>query len=141
MISSKGLTDWIKGHFDELKEAIAPLARDDIEAAHQIANIIFMFDLVDIASVNDQLLTDSLFGSIKSLLTDFENVISPDSGGQFHHDWQDVFEGHWNALASAGDKKAYLKDRLLRFRKDRIRQGEDPHLLTDVVDAFNSSQL
>jgi len=71
----KPLTDWIKAHFQELKEAIAP-GRPDAQAAYQMTNIIFMFDFVDIASLNDQLLTDNLFVNLKALLTDFQSVIT-----------------------------------------------------------------
>ena len=136
----KNLTDWIKRHFSELKEAISPGATN-AQAAHQITNIIFMFDFVDIASVNDHLLTDSLFGNIKSLLTDFESVIAPNANGHFDIDWQNIFDRRWNALATLNDKKAYLKDRLLRFRQGCIRQGEDPQKLSEVIDGLNQSQL
>ena len=136
----KKLTDWVKAHFYELKEAIAP-GVEDSQAARQITNIIFMFDFIDIASLNDQLLTDSLFVNLKSLSTDFEKVISPNIDKQFENDWQGIFDQRWNGLATLKDKKDYLKDRLLRFRKDRIRQGEDAQQLSGVIDSLNASQI
>src|SRR3989338_5258784 len=132
-------TDWIRANFSELAQALGTEG-DAVPAAKRISEIVYLFNFIDTASVRDDLMTRELNRKFQTVFDRFENVITPHDG-KFETNWPDVFDHEWNRLIDDASRRAYLKDRLGRFRKDRRDLGEPVTNVDEVIDHLSPKAL
>jgi methylase of polypeptide subunit release factors/pyrimidine deaminase RibD-like protein/beta-phosphoglucomutase-like phosphatase (HAD superfamily) len=132
-------TKWIQDHLNEFAPALS--ARTPAEAAARLTEIAYLFNVLDAASTREGLLTSRLNGEFLSFFDDFRRVITP-VDGEYKITWDGIFEKKWGRLEnmSSKAKKAYIKDRIGRFRQERRDQGESAGEVDRVIDSLATEE-
>ncbi|MBM3212344.1 methyltransferase, partial [Candidatus Poribacteria bacterium] len=132
-------TSWIRANFPLLTEAVG--CKDDSStAARRIADIIYLLNFLDAASIREGLMTSRLNSQFIKFFDDFCRVITPQDGA-FLYTWDDIFSARWDNFKSTESQRAYLKDRFGRFRQERRDEGEPKEAVDTIVDAMSPQAI